>query len=277
MDYLLNNNSQIKNYQLMKDTPILPFKNHMLLMPLLFVLAIWLVFWVEVKWDVSFNKWGVLPRDIQGLRGVLFSPFIHGDITHLWHNTLPLLILSTALFYFYDNVANKVLLLGFFLTGIATWSIGRTAHHIGASGIIYMLFGFLLFKGLMSKNLRLLALSFFVVFVYGGMIWYVVPIDIKISWEGHLSGLFIGFVLALINNKNSQIDEKPKYLWELPNYDDSNDPFMQCFDENGRFVPTPKPEPEIIDVVEENTVIFESDHGIRLIYHSIKTKKKHIY
>ena len=254
----------------MRNHPVLPFKNHMLLLPMLFVLVLWLVFWVEVRWDISFNRWGVLPRDLIGLRGVLFSPFIHGDASHLWHNTLPLFILSAALLYFYEAASTRVLVIGFFATGLATWCIGRTSYHIGVSGIIYMLFGFLLLKGLLTMHLRLLAVSFFVVFVYGGMIWYIAPIDFKISWEGHLSGLLVGFFLALSQNKTIVQQEKPRYAWEALDYDSSIDPFMQCFDENGRFVPTPTP---ILTDDEEIKVEINSDSGIRLIYHTIPSKK----
>ena len=256
----------------MKNASVLPFKNHMLLLPMFFVLTLWLVFWVEVKWDVSFNTWGVLPREFVGLRGVVFSPFIHSDASHLWHNTLPLFILSTALFYFYQGFSKKVWLIGFFATGIATWVIGRHSYHIGASGIIYMLFGFLLLKGLLTMHLRLLAVSFFVVFVYGGMIWYIVPIDYKISWEGHLSGLLVGFFLALSRKKTILQTEKPKYEWEAVDYDASADPFMQCFDENGRFVPSTTEEPVKEVGLEEYTTTTTAS-GIRLIYDTLPTKR----
>ncbi len=257
-----------------QDQAILPFKINMLLYPLVMVLSIWVVFWFEVKWDVSFNQWGVRPRHLSGVKGIFFSPFIHGDASHLWHNTLPLFILSTALCYFYERLSIKVLLLGAFFTGVATWMIGRDSYHIGASGVIYMLFGFLFLKGLLTKHYRLLAVSFFVVFVYGGMIWYVVPIDYKISWEGHLSGLLVGFFLAT-SFKSKLHQEIPKYIWETENYDPSTDAFMQCFDDQGNFVPTPKKLPEEkVAVAEEvsNTEMF-TDKGIRLIYHTIKSEK----
>ncbi len=244
----------------------------MILLPMLFVLVLWLVFWVEIRWDISFNRWGVLPRDFKGLRGIICSPFIHSDASHLWHNTLPLLILSTALFYFYNALSKKVLIVGFIATGIATWLIGRHSYHIGASGIIYMLFGFLLLKGLLTMHLRLLAVSFFVVFVYGGMIWYIVPIDYKISWEGHLSGLLVGFFLAISQNKSIVLDEKPKYAWEAPDYDDSQDPFMQCFDENGHFVPTASKTLETPATPDTSVIEMETDTGIRLIYHALPNK-----
>ena len=212
--------------------------------PLLFVLLIWIVFWVEVRFGISFNSYGVRPGEIIGLRGILFSPFIHSDIEHLFNNTIPLFILSLALFYFYRPISWKVLLIGLVASGLLTWLIGRPSNHIGASGIIYLLASFLFFKGIFSKYYRLVALSLIVVFIYGGLVWYVMPIDPSISWEGHLSGLVSGFVLSLIFRNN--IAEAPKYHWEQPDYSEEDDPFMRHFDENGNFIEK-LPEDEVED------------------------------
>ncbi|MFD2565025.1 rhomboid family intramembrane serine protease [Aquimarina rubra] len=202
--------------------------------PLLFVLAIWIVFWFEIRFGFDFNNFGIYPRTLIGLRGVLFSPFIHGDLSHLWHNTLPLLILCMSLFFFYPKNSWNVLFLGTLLTGVLTWSLGRPANHIGASGIIYMLFGFLFFKGILARHFRLIALSFVVVFIYGSMIWYTLPVDPKISWEGHLSGLLVGILLAFLIKKGVA---KPKtYYWESPDYNPEDDEFLKHFDENGNFI-----------------------------------------
>ncbi len=202
--------------------------------PILFVLLIWIAFWVEVRFGFDFNNYGVSPRTVKGLRGILFSPFIHGDLSHLWHNTLPLLILSMALFFFYPKNVWKVLSIGVVLTGVLTWSLGRPAYHIGASGVIYMLFGFLFFKGVLAKHFRLIALSFVVVFIYGSMIWYIAPIDPKISWEGHLSGLITGVLLAFVIRKGIA---KPKvYHWESEAYNPDEDEFLKHFDEHGNFI-----------------------------------------
>ena len=202
--------------------------------PLLFVLLIWIVFWAEVRFGISFNSYGVRPGELIGLRGILFSPFIHSDIEHLFNNTIPLFILSLALFYFYRPISWKILLIGLLASGLLTWLIGRPSNHIGASGIIYVLASFLFFKGIFSKYYRLVALSLIVVFIYGGLVWYVTPIDPSISWEGHLSGLISGFALAVIFKKN--IAEAPKYHWEQPDYSEEDDPFMKHFDENGNFI-----------------------------------------
>lgn len=244
----------------------LPFKPSMLLYPTLMVLAMWLVFWLDFNNDLHLSKFGVYPRTLKGLQGILFSPFLHGDATHLWHNTLPIVILSTALIYFYRENAVKVIFWGTLFTGFFTWCIGRPSYHIGASGIIYMLFGFLLLKGVLAKNFRLLAVSFFVVFVYGGMIWYVTPIKNEISWEGHLSGMFTGAILALILNK--KIEKVPKYQWEKANFNPQEDPFIQRFDKNGNFVPSSYDIEVEYEEIKRSS-IFSNSLNTRLIYEPI--------
>ncbi|AXT62916.1 rhomboid family intramembrane serine protease [Aquimarina sp. AD10] len=227
-----------------EEQDVFKFNTGVIGYPLLFVLIIWIVFWFEIRFGFDFNYLGVNPRTFLGLRGIFLSPFIHADITHLWHNTLPLLILSSALFYFYQSNAWKVMLVGLLLTGVFTWLLGRPANHIGASGVIYMLFGFLFFKGIVAKHFRLIALSLIVVFIYGSMVMYVLPIDPKISWEGHLSGLVSGAGLAFFIKKGIA---KPKlYTWQSETYDPEEDEFLKHFDEDGNFIENiPEDFPEV--------------------------------
>ncbi len=99
-----------------------------------------------------------------------------------------------------------------------------------------------------SKYYRLIAISFIVVFLYGGMLWFVVPVEPGISWEGHLSGLVVGLVFAFIYKQN--IAQPPKYEWEKPDYNHENDPFMKHFDENGNFIER-LPDPELENPEED--------------------------
>ena len=99
-----------------------------------------------------------------------------------------------------------------------------------------------------SKYYRLIAISFVVVFLYGGMLWFVVPVEPGISWEGHLSGFVVGLAFAFIYKQ--KIAKAPKYEWEKPDYDHENDPFMKHFDENGNFIEN-LPEPEMETPEEE--------------------------
>jgi len=222
--------------------PSNPFKfsNHVIVFPLSFVLIIWLVYWFELRFGFRFNDMGIYPRTFYGLRGIFFSPFIHGSLEHLYHNSTPLLVLSAALFYFYRFIAWRVLLFGILLSGFLTWLIGSPGYHIGASGIIYVLMSFMLFKGILSKNHHLTALSLIVVFLYGSMLWYVFPVKENMSWEGHLSGLIIGIVFAFVFRES--IPKPVRYDWEHDQYDEMQDPFLQQFDEDGNFIESPKEE-----------------------------------
>lgn len=201
-------------------------------------MLLWIVFWIESRFGINFNKYGIYPRTFKGLIGIVCGPFIHGSLKHIFNNSVPLFVLSTALFYFYRKIRWKVLLLGLILTGLLTWIIGRPSLHIGASGVVYMLVAFLFFKGIFSKQFQLIALALIVVFLYGGLLWYVFPINEAISWEGHLSGFFVGLLFAFLY-KGVPLENK-KYDWEKDDFKPENDPFLKQFDENGNFIEQPK-------------------------------------
>ena len=206
------------------------FSTWILAVPLYLVIFLWLGFWFEVKNGYNFNSFGIFPRSLSGLRGILFSPFIHGDIKHLYHNSAPLFVLLFSLFYFYRGIAWKVFLYGTLLTGILTWIIARKSYHIGASGIIYFLFSFIFLSGILRKNYRLVAVSLVMIFLYGSMVWYVLPVKESISWEGHLSGFVVGIIFAVFYRGVGP--QKFQYDWEQDTYEP--DEFDQLFDERER-------------------------------------------
>jgi len=209
------------------------FSPLILAIPLYFVLLLWIIFWFEVKYGYNFNKYGIYPRTFVGLRGVLFSPFIHGDIKHLYHNSIPLFVLLFSLYYFYRKIALKIFVYGTIFTGILTWIFARESFHIGASGIIYLLFSFIFFSGIIRKNYRLIAVSLMVIFLYGSMVWYLLPVKEEISWEGHLSGFVVGIIFAFYFRKTGP--QKLKYEWEHEDY--QKDDFDLLFDDDGNFNP----------------------------------------
>ena len=226
----------------MSDEQHFRYSTWVLAVPMVLVLAIWSVYLLELRLGLNLNTWGIYPRTLTGLRGVLASPWIHGSLDHLYNNTLPLGILTATLFYFYRPIAWRTLILGALLTGLLTWCIGRPSYHIGASGIIYLLASFIFFKGVFTRHYRLVALSLGVVFLYGSLLWYVFPIKEGISWEGHLSGALVGFLLAAFFRV--RVPVPPKYDWEREDYREEDVPFMRQFDQEGNFIGSPEsPDP----------------------------------
>lgn len=218
----------------MKTNNTIQFSNRIITIPILFVFTIWFVYWIEIYFGLNFTEFGVLPRKLTGLKGVVLSPFIHSGISHLFSNSIPLAVLLSALIYFYQKVYLNILFIGGVLTGLLTWVIAREAYHIGASGIVYLLFSFVFFSGIIKKQFQLVAVSLIVIFLYGSMIWYVLPIKDGVSWEGHLSGFIVGLVFALIYKNKGIVKEK---------YQFTETEFDLLFDEDGNFNP-PQPKEE---------------------------------
>ena len=183
-----------------------------MLIPGVFVFLMWLVKIIEVLFDLDLSGFGIYPFTLEGVPGIIFSPFIHANFGHLFNNSLPLFFLGTALFYFYAEIAVKVSLWTYFLTGILVWLAGRSAWHIGASGLIYGLASFLFFSGIIRKYFRLVALSLLIVFLYGSMVWGIFPnIYKEVSWESHMLGFISGIILAVAYRKEGP--QQPVYEW----------------------------------------------------------------
>ena len=185
---------------------------HSLLFPALFVLAMWIIKIIEIASGLSFVTFGIFPRSTDGLRGILFSPFIHADFNHLISNSLPFFILGFMLIYFYRRISYRIFFILYFFSGISVWLFGREAWHIGASGVVYAMASFHFVSGIIRSDVRLLTLSIVVVFLYGGLVWGLLPIRPEISWEGHLSGAAAGVILAFYYRK--YIIRREKFDWE---------------------------------------------------------------
>lgn len=231
------------------------FSPSVLILPFLFVLSLWIVFWVGVKFHFNLEIYGIYPRTLEGLRGIFFSPFLHANLEHLYNNSIPLLILLAALRFFYREQSLQIIGYGILVSGIITWIIGRESYHIGASGLVYVLVSFIFFKGIRTKYYRLVALSLFVIMIYGSLVWYIFPhVDEGISWEGHLAGLITGFVFSIFF-KTPDYKKMIQYEWEQPDFNPQEDKFMQRFDDKGNFVNLPIPEilPEELNTIDSTS------------------------
>lgn len=176
-----------------------------------FVILLWIIQLIQFFFNLSFVKLGLFPRSLRGLLGIITAPLIHAGFGHLFSNSLPLLFLGTGMLYFYRQSAYKIFVLVYFLPGVFVWFIARPAFHIGASGIVYGLVTFMFFSGLIRRDARSIALALIVTFLYGSIIWGVLPLDNGISWEYHLGGSIVGIICAFVFRKN---DPYKKYDWE---------------------------------------------------------------
>jgi len=183
--------------------------------PILVLVFMWSMHLLNLTVEAEFYEYGLYPRKISGLIGVFTSPFIHStkDFNHILSNSVPIVILLASLIHFYKSIALKVVLIIWILGGLLTWAYARENFHVGMSGVIYGLFGFLFFSGVLRKYKPLLGLSLFVVFIYGSLIWGIFPLEERVSWEGHLSGLILGILAAIIYRKEGP--QQPKYRYEI--------------------------------------------------------------
>ena len=195
-----------------------------LVIPLIIVTMMWVVKTIEWSFGIYLGRFGITPHTARGLIGIFTLPFLHGNWEHLLSNTIPIIVLGTALYYCYPSLANRVMLITYLGSGLLTWCIGDpSTTHIGASALVYGLNLFLITSGFIRGNRMLIVISLIMVFLYGSFIWGMIPslaIPQNISWEGHLSGALIGILLAIFLRKEGP--QKEVYHWEEDDEEDDD-------------------------------------------------------
>lgn len=199
-----------------------------LFISLSFVVLLWLVKIFEEYTRTDLGKLGVYPRKLNGLVGILTAPLVHADFSHLASNSITLLVLMIFLFYAYTNSSLKVFFSVYFLSNVLVWIFAREAYHVGASGIIYGLVTFMFFVGVFRKDSKSVGLSLLVTFMYGGLVWGVLPTDPAISYEAHLAGAVVGILAAVLFRKSDPLPEK--YEWEDEEETDEDDIDVEEFE-----------------------------------------------
>ncbi len=189
---------------------------------LAFVALIWLIQILSWSLDVGPGDFGVRPRQVIGLLGILTAPLVHGDFGHLLANSLPLVILGTTMLYLYPRSALRVLPAVYLGTGIAVWLFARGSSHIGASGLVYGLVAYVFVAGIIRRDRRAIAAALLVCFLYGALIWGVLPIAPRVSWETHLAAALIGIVLG-VALRNLDIVPRRQYSWEVERDESANE------------------------------------------------------
>ncbi len=176
-----------------------------------FVGLLWLV--ALLGWGLELQRFGVRPREWIGLPGILAAPLLHAGLNHLLANTLPLLVLITAMLHLYPRAALKLLPAVYLGPGIGVWLFAERGTHVGASGLVYGLVAYIFVAGLLRRDRRAIAASLLVSFMYGTLAWGVLPIQPGVSWETHLAAAVIGVAMAILLRR---LDVPPprRYAWE---------------------------------------------------------------
>jgi membrane associated rhomboid family serine protease len=151
---------------------------------------------------LSMASWGLRPRVPIRLPGIFSFPFLHDDWLHLFSNLVPFAILTTLIYNLFPRLSGKILLFTFVLSGFWTWCFARPGTIIGASGWVYALLGFLLSAGFSRVSRQTMVIAGGLAFLYGGMVYGLVPIQPRISWEAHLMGLLAGISAAVYWHKD---------------------------------------------------------------------------
>lgn len=157
------------------------------------VLVLFLIELADHYTRFPFDNYGIVPRTVIGLRGILFSPLLHGSWQHLLANALPLFVLLAVLFADRRYEPELTLAMIWVASGLGTWLIGRPGSmHVGASSVIFGLVAYLIVAGFLMGSWRAVLVAALVLFFFGGIFYGVLPQAGPISWEGHLSGAIAG-------------------------------------------------------------------------------------
>ena len=175
---------------------------------LIFVASLWVVELTDALTNLNLDQYGILPRDVTGLRGIPLSVFLHGDFSHLLSNTGPLVVLGGLISLrghsrlFWSSVF--IIFVGGALVWLTAGIVTGYGIHIGASGLVFGYFGYLAARGLYERSLSSILISIAVIAVYGTIIFGILPTNEFVSWEGHLFGLIAGVLYAGLVGKDDR-------------------------------------------------------------------------
>ena len=178
-----------------------------------FVALLWVIQLWNWGLDLELERFGVRPRQLAGLPGILLAPLLHGGLSHLLANSLPLLVLGTGMLYLYPNSSLKVIPAVYLGPGVAVWIFAGGSNHVGASGLVYGLVSYIFVAGLLRRDTRAIAASMLVCFLYGTLAWGIFPIMAGVSWETHLAAALIGSALAIVL-RGLDIPPRKRYAYE---------------------------------------------------------------
>ncbi|MDM8546883.1 rhomboid family intramembrane serine protease [Candidatus Venteria ishoeyi] len=183
------------------------------------ILVLWLIKISEIILGLDLAVYGIYPRDMDKLTGVITAPLIHGSFEHLFANTLPLFIMGSALIYNYPKAVKYVIPIIYLGSGVGVWLFARESYHIGASGVAHGMMFFIFIAGILRNDKPSAALALIIFFLYGGMLVSIFPTQAHISFESHFFGAVAGTICAFLFRDMDPKKAEKKYSWELEEED----------------------------------------------------------
>ncbi|QOC21146.1 rhomboid family intramembrane serine protease [Wenzhouxiangella sp. AB-CW3] len=180
---------------------------------LVFVTVVWLVYAIDRLLGLELARFGLRPREADGLLGLVTTPLLHGSLTHIASNSLPLFVGGVAMLFLYPNSALRALPAIYIGSAALAWIFARPSIHIGASGLVYGILAFVFVSGILRRDLRSVGVSLMIWFFYGSMVWGVLPTQPGTSWELHASGMAIGVIMAVLYRR-WDLPPLKRYDWE---------------------------------------------------------------
>ena len=181
---------------------------------MVFILLIWLIWIMDELFSLELWRLAIYPGELETLAGIFTAPLIHGSVSHVTSNSLPILVMLTILLYVYPKSSPLVFIVLYIGSGLIVWLIARPAWHFGASGLTHGLMFLLFTVGILRRDALASVFAMVVFFLYGGMVWGIFPRDPAISYEYHFAGAVLGVLLAfLLRNYDEKIPQK-RYDWE---------------------------------------------------------------
>jgi len=191
-----------------------------------FTAALWLIQLIGLWWGAPLAVLGLRPGAATGLHGIVTAPLVHGSIAHLLANTPPLLVLGTAMLYGFPRASKTALPMIWLGSGLGVWLFAREALHLGASGLTYGMMLFVFVIGVLRRDRPSMGLAMVVFFLYGGMVWGVLPLKPGISFEYHLFGALFGIAAAVLLRARDPLAERRLYDWEKDRTEETDDPVI---------------------------------------------------
>ena len=175
---------------------------NLIIAPIILTIIITVVFVFDFLIPIDFNRFGIRPRSLFGLTGIPISPFLHADLNHLFSNIPTLLVLGVLICTFGQRFFIQITLLLILLSGFLTWIISSAGIVVGASGLVFAYWAYLITIGIRLKTMQTVVLAMITLLFYGGLFFGLASFNSQISWAGHFSGVVAGVLLAFLKPPN---------------------------------------------------------------------------